>query len=398
MERDAIVGHGVMDFVRESYTKRADGYSTYVCNSCGTIPIYNESKNLFICSLCDGPVEFIGNSVNNLDILPPNKRSLVSFSKIEIPYSMKLLDQELAFFMNIGMRVLSGKDVTHLRGAPLVDLTGEQMALALKSVLPERVYPETLLPEKIEVKEEPVVSTEDLSALGAITGDTEKPVNAVVLNAAMNAAVNAALNSSSKSPSKVQSEAVNAAVNAAVSAANSVNAGLTGPAPVPVTNSTNSVNGIQLNVATPSGVTFSGEEPIGEDEYETLPESNSGVPTNSVPTNSGPRMMNSGATNNSINVQTNSQPVLVVPMNVSQPAASQYIPPPAPGAPPTLAFDTSEPVLRNLGLPPTNTNSNSRRPRTNSNSSAGSANSGNGSNSANASAANVKVNVVKEDS
>jgi DNA-directed RNA polymerase II subunit RPB2 len=30
MERDAIVGHGITDFVRESYMKRADGYSTFI--------------------------------------------------------------------------------------------------------------------------------------------------------------------------------------------------------------------------------------------------------------------------------------------------------------------------------------------------------------------------------
>jgi hypothetical protein len=389
-----------MDFVRESYMKRGDHYSTFICNSCGTIPIYNEAKNLFICSLCDGPVNFIGNTPNNLDIVSPTKRSLVSLSKIEIPYSMKLLDHELGFFMNIGMRMLSTKDVTHLRGAPLVDLTGEQVAVALKTALPERVYPETLLPERLEVKEEQTVSAEDLSALGA-TDVEQKPVNAVVLNAAMNAAVNAALNSTSSSPSKVQSETINAAVNAAVSAANSVNTGI--PVTGPIAPSNSATNSLQLNVASPSGPTFSEEEPIGEDEYETLGPINTGANSGLTGANSGMNSransgMNSGLTgtnSGSINVQTNSQPVLVVPMNVSQQPSSQYIPPPAPGAPPTLAFDTSEPVLRNLGLPPTNANSNSRRQRTNSNASANSANS---ANSAANSAPNVKVNVVKEGS
>ena len=411
MERDAIVGHGIMDFVRESYMKRADGYSTFVCNGCGTIPVYNESKKLFICTLCDGPVEFMGNSASTLDILPPNKRSIVSFSKVEIPYSMKLLDQELGFFMNIGMRVLTGKDVTHLRGAPLVDLTADQQATALKSVLPERVYADTVLPERLEIPKEPEVSTNDLSSLGAIpeaSGDVvEKPVNAVVLNAAMNAAVNAALNSTSTSPSKVQSEAVNAAVNAAVSAANSVNVSNTSGknainANAPVTNS--GVNSMQFSVAQPytgpeepPGVTFSEEEPIGENDYESLDDGLTAANTraNAV-LNSRPANAPVGGTGG-INIQTNSQPVMVVPMNVSQPAASQYVPSPAPGAPPTLSFDTSEPVMRNLGLPPppTNSRANSRSPsngRSRSNSGANSS-----SNSVSASSApNVKVNVVKE--
>ena len=103
---------------------------------------------------------------------------------------------------------------------------------------------------------------------------------------------------------------------------------------------------------------------------------------------------NSSQMNSSINVQTNSQPVLVVPMNVSQPAASQIIPSPAPGAPPTLSFDTSEPVMKNIGLQPSENRSRSNspapRPRTNSNGSNSSVGTTSNSNP------NVRVNVVKE--
>ena len=60
MERDAILGHGVADFLKESIMKRADGYSTIICNGCGTIPIYNEAQGLTICPMCDGPIKYIG--------------------------------------------------------------------------------------------------------------------------------------------------------------------------------------------------------------------------------------------------------------------------------------------------------------------------------------------------
>jgi hypothetical protein len=95
---------------------------------------------------------------------------------------------------------------------------------------------------------------------------------------------------------------------------------------------------------------------------------------------------------NSINVQTNSQPVLVVPMNVNR---QQMINSPAPGAPATLAFDTSEPAMRNSGISaPSNTRNNSASnsaPRSRSNS----ANS-NTSEINSSTAPNVRVNVVKE--
>ena len=393
MERDAIVGHGIMDFVKETYTKRADAYSTFVCNGCGTIPIYNEDKGTYICAMCDGPVQFIGtSSANTIDIIPPNKRSNTTFSKIEIPYSTKLFGQELEFFLNIGMRNLTTKDVSQIRRVPIVELSKDQKTAALSAKLPARVYEETLIPERIEPVKTPEVSLDDLSSLGAIaeedTSASNKPMNSKVLNAALGAAVNAALNSTSKSPSKVQSETINAAVNAAVSAANSVDAASDAVVPQPV----NQQNSMQLSISQltqPPQATFSEEEPMGADDYEPLdaPVDRPAPRNMNAPTNSS--QMNS-----SINVQTNSQPVLVVPMNVSQPAASQIIPSPAPGAPPTLSFDTSEPVMKNIGLQPSENRSRSNspapRPRTNSNGSNSSVGTTSNSNP------NVRVNVVKE--
>jgi hypothetical protein len=394
MERDAIVGHGIMDFVKESYTKRADAYSTIICNGCGTIPIYNEEKGLYICQLCDGSVSFIGtSSANTIDIVPPNVKSIATFSKVEIPYATKLFEHELEFFLNIGMRVLTTKNVSHIRRVPIVDLTQDQQEAALSSVLPKRVYGEINIPERIEPVKTPEVSLNDLSSLGAIARDEDvdsnQPMNSTVLNAALGAAVNAALNSNSKNPAKIQSETVNAAVNAAVSAANSVNAS----APVQEAQQPTGQNSMQLTIAQPtpqatSQATFSEEEPLGDQDYESL---DLGLDKPKQPTNVGQPT----AQNSSINVQTNTQPVLIVPMNVSKPAQSQIIQPPVPGAPPTLAFDTSEPVMKNIGLQPSSSNnsrSNSPAPRqrTNSNSS----NSSSGINSS--TNPNVRVNVVKE--
>ena len=114
MERDAIVGHGISMFVRESIMKRGDGETFLMCNGCGTIPIYNESEQFYACPLCDGPFEYSGKTVNTLELIPPNKRSLATFSKVEMPYVVKLLEQELSTYMNIGMRFVTEKYLKHL--------------------------------------------------------------------------------------------------------------------------------------------------------------------------------------------------------------------------------------------------------------------------------------------
>jgi DNA-directed RNA polymerase II subunit RPB2 len=165
MECWALQGHGITKFFQESLMKRADGTEFIVCNGCGTIPITNK-EGMSICPLCDGPVRYSGDSVSNLEILPPNKRSLATYSKIEMPYVVKLLEQELSTYMNIGMRYLTAKDVQQLPTPSLEDLEDEQLAEFANMPLPQYILPETSVPEilpPIEVKE---IKPEDLSALG----------------------------------------------------------------------------------------------------------------------------------------------------------------------------------------------------------------------------------------
>ena len=358
MERDAIVGHGIADFVRESYMKRADGYTTVICNGCGTIPIYNKAKALYICPMCDGPVRFIGDAASSLEIIPPNKRSLTTFSDVEIPYALKVFEQELGFFMNISMRMLTSHDVTHLRGAPLVEMTADQKKSALDAVLPEQVMLEPTIPEIIEAKDESEIRPEQLAALGLAAREEEDAatpaprVNKNILNAAVEAAVNAALNSdsTSTSPSKrISSEVVTAAVNAAVAAAKeSQNS--------PAENSVNATEVQTLAFSTPAPIVPLPQisEPIGlgDEDYETMPVANIREPASapasafapaSAPASasSTPMSQQQGGGNNSVNVQTTTQPVLVVPLNISSQPSAQFLKSPAPGAPATFAVDTS---------------------------------------------------------
>jgi len=115
MELHALEAHGTTLFLQESLMKRADATNFWVCNGCGTIPIYNEKEGLFVCPMCDGPVEFSGTTEETLTLIKPLRRSRVTFSKVEIPYSLKLLDQEITTFTSTGFRFVTERSVGRLR-------------------------------------------------------------------------------------------------------------------------------------------------------------------------------------------------------------------------------------------------------------------------------------------
>ena len=68
MENNAILGHGIIGFVKESMMERSDHYYKYVDGETGEDIIYNENQEYY---------------------------SSLHAKKVEIPYSMKLLQQEL---------------------------------------------------------------------------------------------------------------------------------------------------------------------------------------------------------------------------------------------------------------------------------------------------------------
>ena len=112
MERDAICAHGLSYFLNESFLIRGDEYYMAVCNKTGAIAIYNESKNLFLSPYSDGPVNFHTNPDGTMNIKNLSKFGR-SFSLLRIPYSFKLLIQELQV-MNIQMRIITDENVDQL--------------------------------------------------------------------------------------------------------------------------------------------------------------------------------------------------------------------------------------------------------------------------------------------
>jgi len=112
MERDAILGHGMSYFLNESFLVRGDEYYMAVCNKTGCIAIYNEHKNLFLSPYADGPIKFHTNPDGSLNIKNISKFGR-SFSLLRIPYSFKLLIQELQT-MNINMRIITDDNIDQL--------------------------------------------------------------------------------------------------------------------------------------------------------------------------------------------------------------------------------------------------------------------------------------------
>ena len=74
MERDCMIAHGASSFLKERLMDVSDKYSIYVCNCCGMISTANKEKNIYECKKCE---------------------NYGDFTKCYIPYSCKLLFQEL---------------------------------------------------------------------------------------------------------------------------------------------------------------------------------------------------------------------------------------------------------------------------------------------------------------
>ena len=87
MERDCMIAHGTANFLKERMMDVSDKYSIFICSICNMAAIADPANNMYECKLCD---------------------NYKKFKKIYIPYSCKLLMQELQC-MNIGPRFLTDK-------------------------------------------------------------------------------------------------------------------------------------------------------------------------------------------------------------------------------------------------------------------------------------------------
>ena len=179
MERDGVLAHGMSYFLNESFLVRGDEYFMAVCNKTGAIAIYNEDKNLFLSPFADGPVNFHTNPNGSLNIKNISKFGR-SFSLLRIPYSFKLLIQELQA-MNIQMRIITDDNIDQLLSLSFSNNIGnllhsestnlENNILKVKSDIKSYLTKDKKqssnyikeIPEEIDIKENPEDSSESIS-------------------------------------------------------------------------------------------------------------------------------------------------------------------------------------------------------------------------------------------
>ena len=85
MERDCMISHGASRFTQDRIYDCSDKYSVHICNQCGIIVPYNEKERIHLCNICQNRTDF---------------------SLVRIPYSCKLLFQEL-ISMNVVPRMIT---------------------------------------------------------------------------------------------------------------------------------------------------------------------------------------------------------------------------------------------------------------------------------------------------
>ena len=113
MERDAVLSHGTALFLNESMLERGDLYHMAICNKTGMIAVYNPNKNIFYSPMADGPIKYTGSLVDGNTQVHQLSRFGRDFSIVAVPYSFKLLMQEL-LAMNIRMSIITDDNISQI--------------------------------------------------------------------------------------------------------------------------------------------------------------------------------------------------------------------------------------------------------------------------------------------
>jgi DNA-directed RNA polymerase II subunit RPB2 len=74
MERDAMISHGLSQFLKERFMETSDQYFVHVCDNCGLFARKVIDSNHYICDSC---------------------RETKKISIVALPYAFKLMVQEL---------------------------------------------------------------------------------------------------------------------------------------------------------------------------------------------------------------------------------------------------------------------------------------------------------------
>ena len=123
MERDALLGHGLSMFLKESMMERSDKYKFYISDKSGLIAIVNKNKGIFE-DFSNDEIEIKINSFTGEITKNTTKISDSNFYCIEAPYSFKLLLQEMQS-MSIAPRLIVHESTK--KWSNVKDITNEEI-------------------------------------------------------------------------------------------------------------------------------------------------------------------------------------------------------------------------------------------------------------------------------
>ena len=157
MERDTIISHGITDFLAESMMDRGDRYYLAICNHSGMISIYNPAKKLFMSPMADGPLKYVGSLENENMRLEHVTQFGRSFSVISIPYSFKLMIQELQA-INIQIRIITEDNIDQIENMSYSNniekvtngkiKSSESLITSIQKLLQEKIQDRVLTPDE----------------------------------------------------------------------------------------------------------------------------------------------------------------------------------------------------------------------------------------------------------
>jgi hypothetical protein len=122
--------------------ERGDKYFMAICNTTGTISIYNPAKNLFLSPAADGPIRFnesIDGKAENIQQITKFGRS---FSIVSVPYTLKLLIHELQT-MGIHMHIITEDNIEQLENLSYsknIELATRKIGITSKEIVSEIRY------------------------------------------------------------------------------------------------------------------------------------------------------------------------------------------------------------------------------------------------------------------
>jgi hypothetical protein len=161
MERDGLIAHGAANMLTESMMERSDKYHMAICNKTGLIAVYNPDKNLFLSPMADGPLKFVGSLAENTMAVENVSRHGRDFSVVRVPYSLKLLIQELQC-ANVVMRIITDDNIDQIENMAfskniniLLDKSGEIDAKEFTQAIQQKERKIAKLPVHADEPESP---------------------------------------------------------------------------------------------------------------------------------------------------------------------------------------------------------------------------------------------------